>query len=161
MFRSIFTDMTSMNSLIVQSLTQVERMVDADRASLFLIDAKTNQLYAKYPDWLWLTTGAVRVKIFTDYLNLWQRRTMMEMWARKSCLEETCGGHEIRSLRNISDRNIFDRFPVGKGIAGYVAETGESVNVSDVYNDPRFNPEVDEEVIKNIWDLIKSISLCV
>ena len=50
MFRSIFTDMTSMNSLIVQSLTQVERMVDADRASLFLIDAKTNQLYAKYPD---------------------------------------------------------------------------------------------------------------
>ena len=39
---------------------------------------------------------------------------------------------------------------MGKGIAGYVAETGESVNVSDVYNDPRFNPEVDEEVIKNI-----------
>ena len=27
-----------------------------------------------------------------------------------------------------------------------MAETGESVNVSDVYNDPRFNPEVDEEV---------------
>ena len=38
------------------------------------------------------------------------------------------------------------RFPVGKGIAGYVAETGEPLNVSDVYNDPRFNAEVDEEV---------------
>ena len=38
------------------------------------------------------------------------------------------------------------RFPVGKGIAGHVAETGQPLNVSDVYNDPRFNPEVDEEV---------------
>ena len=45
--RSIFTEMTSMNSLIVQSLNQVQKMVDADRASLFLIDTKTNQLYAK------------------------------------------------------------------------------------------------------------------
>ena len=36
------------------------------------------------------------------------------------------------------------RFPVGKGIAGYVAETGKPLNVSDVYNDPRFNAEVDE-----------------
>ena len=38
------------------------------------------------------------------------------------------------------------RFPVGKGIAGHVAETGQPLNVSDVYNDPRFNPDVDEEV---------------
>lgn len=38
------------------------------------------------------------------------------------------------------------RFPVGKGIAGHVAETGEPLNVWDVYNDPRFNAEVDEEV---------------
>ena len=35
---------------------------------------------------------------------------------------------------------------MGKGIAGYVAETGEPLNVSDVYNDPRFNADVDEEV---------------
>lgn len=35
---------------------------------------------------------------------------------------------------------------MGKGIAGWVAETGEALNVSDVYTDPRFNPEVDEEV---------------
>ena len=35
---------------------------------------------------------------------------------------------------------------MGKGIAGFVAETGEPLNVSDVYNDPRFNPDVDEMV---------------
>jgi K+-sensing histidine kinase KdpD len=36
------------------------------------------------------------------------------------------------------------RQPIGKGISGYVAETGESVNIEDAYNDSRFNPEFDK-----------------
>ena len=36
------------------------------------------------------------------------------------------------------------RLPLGKGLAGYVAKTGEIVNIPDAYNDPRFNPEVDK-----------------
>jgi serine phosphatase RsbU (regulator of sigma subunit) len=36
------------------------------------------------------------------------------------------------------------RLPLGKGIAGHVAKTGETVNISDAYADPRFNPEVDQ-----------------
>ena len=35
------------------------------------------------------------------------------------------------------------RFPADKGLAGYVVKTGETVNIVDAYNDPRFNPEVD------------------
>ncbi len=35
------------------------------------------------------------------------------------------------------------RQPIGKGISGYVAETGQSVNIKDAYNDARFNPEFD------------------
>ena len=35
------------------------------------------------------------------------------------------------------------RLPVGQGIAGSVAATGETVNIPDAYADPRFNPEVD------------------
>ena len=38
------------------------------------------------------------------------------------------------------------RFPVGTGIAGYVAETGETLNVRDAYTDPRFNRAIDEQV---------------
>lgn len=34
--------------------------------------------------------------------------------------------------------------PIGKGIAGYVAETGEVINIPDAYKDERFNPEVDK-----------------
>ena len=35
--------------------------------------------------------------------------------------------------------------PLGSGIAGHVAKTGETVNIPDAYNDPRFNPEVDRK----------------
>ncbi len=36
------------------------------------------------------------------------------------------------------------RLPLGKGIAGHVAQTGDVVNIPDAYADPRFNPEVDK-----------------
>ncbi len=42
------------------------------------------------------------------------------------------------------DNMVEIRLPVGKGIAGYVAETGETINIPDAYSDPRFNPEVDK-----------------
>ena len=35
------------------------------------------------------------------------------------------------------------RVPLGAGIAGLVAKTGETVNIPDAYKDPRFNQEVD------------------
>ena len=37
------------------------------------------------------------------------------------------------------------RFPIGKGIAGYVAQTGETLNVAEVYKDERFNSNIDEQ----------------
>ena len=35
------------------------------------------------------------------------------------------------------------RIPVGQGLAGWVAQNAELINVADVYKDPRFNPEID------------------
>ena len=37
------------------------------------------------------------------------------------------------------------RLPMGKGLAGYVGKTGETVNITDAYKDPRFNPEIDRK----------------
>ncbi len=37
------------------------------------------------------------------------------------------------------------RFPLGKGIAGFVATTGRVLNIPDCYADPRFNPEIDRQ----------------
>src|SRR5438093_2400849 len=35
------------------------------------------------------------------------------------------------------------RQAIGVGIAGLVAATGETINIADAYDDPRFNPEPD------------------
>jgi sigma-B regulation protein RsbU (phosphoserine phosphatase) len=47
-----------------------------------------------------------------------------------------------RVLRGEEHVNI--ELPIGKGIAGYVAATGDTLNIDDAYLDPRFNPEVDK-----------------
>jgi len=36
------------------------------------------------------------------------------------------------------------RLKLGKGIAGYVAQSGDSLNVEDAYNDPRFDHTNDD-----------------
>lgn len=37
------------------------------------------------------------------------------------------------------------RFPINIGITGYVATTGETLNIPDAYEDSRFDPSVDED----------------
>ena len=46
------------------------------------------------------------------------------------------------------------RFPVGTGIAGFVAETGETLNVHDVYKDPRFNASIDQQTGYNTKSIL-------
>ena len=41
--------------------------------------------------------------------------------------------------RSPSDERPCIRFPLDKGIAGYVATTGKTVNIIDAYSDARFN----------------------
>ena len=37
------------------------------------------------------------------------------------------------------------RIPIGTGIAGAVAQSGQAIRIDDAYSDPRFNPEVDRQ----------------
>ncbi len=37
------------------------------------------------------------------------------------------------------------RIPANKGIAGYVASTGQTLNITDAYDDPRFDPSTDQQ----------------
>lgn len=37
------------------------------------------------------------------------------------------------------------RFPINIGITGYVATTGETLNIPNAYEDPRFDPTVDDD----------------
>ncbi|XP_065171962.1 probable 3',5'-cyclic phosphodiesterase pde-5 [Atheta coriaria] len=98
--RSIFQDMVSMDPLVTKIMDFAQKLVDADRASLFLLDEKNNSLYSQIFD-----VGD----------------------------------------SSLMDQNEEIRFPLGKGIAGHVAKTGEILNITDAYSDARFNPEVDKK----------------
>lgn len=52
---------------------------------------------------------------------------------------------EIWSKVLLGDESLFIRQAIGKGISGYVAKTGEIINIPDAYKDSRFNPEVDKK----------------
>ncbi|CAH1253669.1 PDE10A [Branchiostoma lanceolatum] len=48
--RSIFQDIVSMDTVIMKIMNHAQKLVTADRASLFLVDSKTNELYARIFD---------------------------------------------------------------------------------------------------------------
>lgn len=48
--RSIFQDMVSMDALVIKVMNFAQRLVDADRASLFLVDNRSKELYARIFD---------------------------------------------------------------------------------------------------------------
>ncbi|PFX27484.1 dual 3',5'-cyclic-AMP and -GMP phosphodiesterase 11A-like [Stylophora pistillata] len=55
------------------------------------------------------------------------------------------GGPNSTSIKDFIDQQKEIRVPWGKGLVGYAAETGETVNIPDAYADPRFNKEVDRQ----------------
>ena len=60
------------------------------------------------------------------------------------------------------DKTLEIRQEIGKGISGYVAQSGEVLNIEDAYQDDRFNPEVDKKTgyqrpYKNQWDVLNKI----
>lgn len=57
------------------------------------------------------------------------RKEMGELWTK---------------IAAVDGKNMMEiRMPANRGIAGYVASTGEALNVPDAYKDPRFDPTTD------------------
>ncbi|MGH9776446.1 MAG: PP2C family protein-serine/threonine phosphatase [Candidatus Acidiferrales bacterium] len=54
--------------------------------------------------------------------------------------------NEIWSLVGLGLQQHEIRLPTSRGIAGWVAQHGEAVNLADVYEDARFEPEVDRRL---------------
>ena len=53
--------------------------------------------------------------------------------------------NEIWSKVALGLDNTEIRFPADKGLAGHCVKTGETINIKDAYNDPRFNSEIDNK----------------
>lgn len=67
------------------------------------------------------------------------RKEMGELWTKVAAAD----GKTMMEIR----------MPDNKGIAGYVASTGEALNIPDAYKDPRFDPTTDQKtgyVTRNI-----------
>ncbi|XP_034233442.1 probable 3',5'-cyclic phosphodiesterase pde-5 isoform X2 [Thrips palmi] len=115
--KSIFQDMVSMDLLVTKVMNFAQRLVDADRASLFLLDARSGELYARIFD-----VGGEQ---------------------QQQGFEAGAGSEDsLASAYKLHTEEI--RFPMGTGIAGQVARTGEVLNIPDAYSDPRFNRSVDQ-----------------
>jgi len=84
----------SLDTLLQKVMQKACEVLDADRATVFLVD-----------------------------------EAKQELWSR------VAKGKELSEIR----------FPLGAGIAGHVARTGETVNIADAYQDPRFNVDVDHK----------------
>ncbi|XP_045509924.1 probable 3',5'-cyclic phosphodiesterase pde-5 isoform X1 [Colias croceus] len=100
--KAIFEEMVSLDQLIKRILEFAQRLVNADRASLFLVDYRNSELVS----------------------------TVFDLQFE--------AGHE----RDMEKKKI--RMPINRGIAGHVAQSGETMNIPDAYSDYRFNRDVDE-----------------
>jgi cAMP and cAMP-inhibited cGMP 3',5'-cyclic phosphodiesterase 10 len=108
--KSIFQELVSMDAVMLKIMSYAKKLVNADRASLFMVDSRTGELYARIFD-----IGREENEI--------------------SDLSLVRDGQK----RSISDDRACIRFPMDKGIAGYVATTGKTLNIIDAYSDDRFN----------------------
>ncbi len=80
----------------------------------------------------------------TELLQKIMRKTTEVMDADRSTIflvDDERGEIWSKVAQGETHREI--RVPLGRGIVGHVAATGETVNIADAYQDARFNPEVD------------------
>lgn len=92
-FGALISKETNLLKLLELIATYIERILSAERCSIFLLDEKTKEI------WSLISTGVKNSEI---------------------------------------------RIPLGRGIAGWVAQTGQSVNVNDAYSYDKFHPEIDK-----------------
>ncbi len=59
------------------------------------------------------------------------RKEMNELWTKVAAAD--------------GERMIEIRIPANRGIVGYVASTGQALNITDAYQDPRFDPTTDRK----------------
>ena len=85
---------TGIETLIQKVVLMASKVMNADRASLFLVDRLAGDLWSKVLE-----------------------------------------GDEMRQIR----------IPVGEGVAGWVAQHDQVVNITDAYTDARFNTEIDKQ----------------
>ncbi|QKD81255.1 GAF domain-containing protein [Thermoleptolyngbya sichuanensis A183] len=74
-----------------------------------------------------------------------ERTTIFLVDVEKAQLWSKVAQGDCFQANSEGDRTIEIRLPLNEGIAGYVATTGKSLNISDAYQHPLFNPSIDRQ----------------
>ncbi len=80
-------------------------------------------------------------------LQAFTRRVAGLLHAERASLmliDQDRGRLVVRVSQDLPERGEIS-FPLGTGIAGAVADTGETIRITDAYADSRFNPEIDRQ----------------
>lgn len=107
--------------LFIKILQNVGRLVSADRCSLFLVDEERNELCSK--------------------VGTSSRRLTCKVFRKVESEDASVNGSFYRNMKKEDEVRV----PIGRGIAGNVAKTGQTLNIRDAYSDSRFNPDVDKD----------------
>ncbi|KAK0069577.1 3 5-cyclic phosphodiesterase pde-5 isoform X1, partial [Biomphalaria pfeifferi] len=129
-----------------KSLNFAKALVHADRTSLFLLDTRSNELYARIFD-----DGYSLDEFVLQQANRELNKERSGSTSRDDedleAVADYSGGEGSEAEEKIQRQPMWQqqdiRFSMDKGVAGYVASTGKVLNIKDAYKDPRFNPEVD------------------
>jgi signal transduction histidine kinase/CRP-like cAMP-binding protein len=146
-YRALLTKSSEFNSNLLKNLAVRLRTMD----QTFVLELGRNALAAKSKvDKLSLLIEAS--KILNSALDLDKLLGLILEVATRSILADRgtlylldTATNELWSKVAQGNNMVEIRLPVGKGLAGYVAKTGETVNITDAYQDPRFNPEIDRK----------------
>ncbi|RNA39713.1 dual 3 -5 -cyclic-AMP and -GMP phosphodiesterase 11 isoform X1, partial [Brachionus plicatilis] len=118
-------------------LNTVSLLLDADRCSLFLVVDEDDYVEANAEGTNGMENGKNKKILVSVVFD-----------AKSKCLNKFVKNYAFDSLDEGSideDDGEQIKIPYGKGIVGYVASTGESVNIIDAYSDPRFNATIDQK----------------
>ncbi len=122
----------TLDQLFVQELERksAEFESQVDKLQLLIEATKTVNSTLNSDELLGLILTAATTSIRADRGTLYLIDPVTnELWSKVT------NGNEVMEIR----------MPMGKGLAGYVAKTGETVIIADAYKDPRFNPEIDKK----------------
>ena len=127
----LFRAFAYQTAISVENFRLYQRIVSSHEKMAILLDITTS------------LTGSLDLDVLIDKIV---SKISEILGAERSSLflvDRTTGELWSKKAEGMKDAVI--RFPVSGGLAGYVARTGEVINIKNAYEDSRFNPAFDKE----------------
>lgn len=119
--RMVFEEQSTLEHIVYRIMVHIQSLLEVERCQILLIADSDSSEYSNDAR-----------KTFCRVFDL----------EASDVSEAQSGGEQGKGTHNSGPCE--GRFPINVGITGYVATTGENLNIPDAYNDPRFDRHVDD-----------------